>query len=212
MGCLFAIAVCPLYMFISCVFVYLSIYVICEYIAEAPVILASGPQAVTVRAGIEQHDNKCENILILSILKQSTEDLEKNIYQESIECLFVWLLILCVLLFCVYWLHSTNRLDDYLLFQDCPKRSLEILNNLSCVPSVFMERYRDFLDAHINLSPVIGPLIYKVIMVICQVYICSQWNDVWAIWKEPPPFKIDENIVSKSDKRTQLSAFGWGAG
>ena len=75
-----------------------------------------------------------------------------------------------------------------------------------------MERYRDFLDAHINLSPVIGPLIYKVIMVICQVYICSQWNDVWAIWKEPPPFKIDENIVSKSDKRTQLSAFGWGAG
>ena len=75
-------------MFISSVFVYLSIYVICEYIAEAPVILASGPQAVTVRAGIEQHDNKCEN-MILSILKQSTEDLEKNIDQESIECVFV---------------------------------------------------------------------------------------------------------------------------
>ena len=65
-------------MFISCVFVYLSIYVIYEYIAEAPVILASGPQAVTVRAGIKQHDNKCDNILISSILKQSTEDLEKT--------------------------------------------------------------------------------------------------------------------------------------
>ena len=61
-------------MFISSVFVYLSIYVICEYIAEAPVILASGPQAVTVRAGSEQH----KNILILSILKQSTDDLEKK--------------------------------------------------------------------------------------------------------------------------------------
>ena len=44
-----------------------------------------------------------------------------------------------------------------------------------------MERYRDFLDAHINLAPVIGPLIYKVIMIIRQVYIRSQWNDVWAI-------------------------------
>ena len=87
MGCLFAIAICPLYMFISSVFVYLSFYVICEYIAEAPVILASGPQAVTVRAGIEQHDNKCENILILSILKQSTEDWEKNIYHsDEINC------------------------------------------------------------------------------------------------------------------------------
>ena len=103
MGCLFAIAICPLYMFISSVFVYLSIYVICEYIAEAPVILASGPQAVTVRAGIEQHDNKCENILILSILKQSTEDLEKNIYQESIECVFVFVHILILHQLLVHW-------------------------------------------------------------------------------------------------------------
>ena len=90
-------------MFISSVFVYLSIYVICEYIAEAPVILASGPQAVTVRAGMEQHDNKCENILILSILKQSTEDLEKKhlpgIYWVSVCVIvnFVCATFLCLL-------------------------------------------------------------------------------------------------------------------
>ena len=96
MGCLFAIAICPLYMFISSVFVYLSIYVICEYIAEAPVILASGPQAVTVRAGIEQLDNKCENILILSILKQSTEDLEKKTSTRNLLSV-----CLCDCYFCV---------------------------------------------------------------------------------------------------------------
>ena len=84
-----------MYMF-SSVFVYLSIYVICEYIAEAPVILASGPQAVTVRAGIKQHDNKCDNILISSILKQSTEDLEKIIYQESVQAVS----------FIIDWIHN----------------------------------------------------------------------------------------------------------
>ena len=187
-----------MYMF-SSVFVYLSIYVIYEYIAEAPVILASGPQAVTVRAGIKQHDNKCDNILISSILKQSTEDLEKIIYQESVQAVS----------FIIDWIHN------YLWFQDCPKRSLEIFKNLSCVPSVSMERYHGFPDEHVSLTvtPVISLLIYKVILItLPSVYICSQWNDVSAIWKEPPPFKIDENIVLKSEKRTHLSAFGWGAG
>ena len=76
-------------MFIGSVFVYLSIYVIYEYIAEAPVILASGPQAVTVRAGIEQHDNKCEQYLDFEHLETEYRRFGKNIYQESIECVFV---------------------------------------------------------------------------------------------------------------------------
>ena len=103
MGCLFAIAICPLYMFISSVFVYLSIYVICEYIAEAPVILASGPQAVTVRAGSEQHDNKCENILILSILKQSTADLEEKKHLPGIYwvCVCVIVIFVCASFLCL---------------------------------------------------------------------------------------------------------------
>ena len=77
-----------MYMF-SSVFVYLTIYVIYEYIAEAPVILASGPQAVTVRAGIEQHDNKCEQYLDFEHLETEYRRFGKNIYQESIECVSV---------------------------------------------------------------------------------------------------------------------------
>ena len=51
--------------------------------------------------------------------------------------------------------------------------SLEIFKNLSCVPLVFMERYHDFPDAYINLTP----LIYKVILItLPSVYLQSiEW-------------------------------------